>query len=114
MLEAILKLFNERKITSLEEIAGALHTNPEMVRARLEYLEHHGYLKRAATLQCNRKNCHGCSACGQISPPAVWEMPNAPSFYDSPHPAGKTKKIFGKDATSSDSQSPAMDENSTA
>jgi hypothetical protein len=81
MLEQLLDSFNRKETVSLQELAFSLHTDPETLKAGLEYLERQGYIKKAALTSNCGKSCHGCSGCDILrrsgintAPPVMWEI----------------------------------------
>lgn len=72
----LLYLLKQGEAWSVEALAERLHTSPEDIRRKLEYLEHTGYLSREkACTGC----CSGCSAhCKEgmsfTGLPVLWEV----------------------------------------
>lgn len=77
MLTAILNALKGGKIYSLQELADMLKTNIPVVKARLEYLERRGYIKKVVLNTGCGKSCHGCKGRGpkaSASAYVMWEL----------------------------------------
>lgn len=75
MLERLLDLVQSGGTRSINDLARALDTSPELVQAMLENLGRMGYLK-AIDGSCNTK-CGGCpiaGECGTSASSKVWAV----------------------------------------
>ncbi|MDR1147108.1 MAG: FeoC-like transcriptional regulator [Spirochaetaceae bacterium] len=75
MLRELLALLSEGKTFSYEDIAERLHTTPEAITARLDFLHRRGYLRKVCAVKHCGKRCAGCPI-GNAAPlnvPAIWE-----------------------------------------
>jgi len=73
MLERLLELLQSGETRNVNELARALDTSPEMVRAMLENLKRLGYLKEIDDL-CGSE-CSGCAiagSCGARANAKIW------------------------------------------
>jgi predicted ArsR family transcriptional regulator len=74
MMRELLALLSEGKTLSHENIAERLHTAPEAIAARLDFLHHAGYLRKICTPNDCGKKCTGCPGAGAPQNSAVlWE-----------------------------------------
>jgi DNA-binding Lrp family transcriptional regulator len=60
MLRELLVLLSEGKTFSNENIAERLHTTPEVIEARLDFLHRSGYLRKVCAVKDYGKQCAGC------------------------------------------------------
>jgi predicted transcriptional regulator len=73
MPSELLKLFNEGKTYSLQELSDRLQMDIPVIQAELEFLQRLGYVRKVTATGCGKK-CHSCSGCGESMPlPVVWE-----------------------------------------
>lgn len=77
-MEEILDLMKEGKAWSVEALARQLHTTPEDIRRKMEYLEQMGYLKK--TEACG----HHCSGCTSHCSDGISDE-NMPVFWEVTH-----------------------------
>ena len=63
MLSEILSLMQTGKTYSMQQLAEALHTSPEIVKSGIEHLEHLGYIKKINESAICSKGCIGCNGC---------------------------------------------------
>jgi hypothetical protein len=76
MPSALLKLFNDGKTYSLQELSDRLQMDIPVIQAELEFLQRQGYIRKVMNMGCG-KNCRSCNGCGQNMPaPVIWEMIN--------------------------------------
>jgi DNA-binding Lrp family transcriptional regulator len=74
MMRELLALLSEGETLSCENIAERLHTTPEAIAARLDFLHHAGYLRKICVVNDCGKKCAGCSLSGAPQNGAVlWE-----------------------------------------
>jgi DNA-binding Lrp family transcriptional regulator len=77
MLRELLALLSEGKTLSHENIAERLHTTPEAIAARLDFLHHAGYLRKVCAVKDCGKKCAGCPLSGAPQNGAIlWETMN--------------------------------------
>ena len=75
MLAEILDTLQEGQTYSLQELAGILQTDMQSLKAQLEYLERHGYIKKVEMKPGCGSTCHGCKGCGHSLPYFImWEL----------------------------------------
>jgi predicted ArsR family transcriptional regulator len=71
----LMEALNGENMVSLQELSETLDMNAELVKAELEFLERHGYIKKATGMADCRRSCHGCSGCSfAYSFPVMWEI----------------------------------------
>jgi DNA-binding Lrp family transcriptional regulator len=75
MMRELLALLSEGKTLSRENIAERLHTTPEAIAARLDFLHHAGYLRKICAVNDCGKQCAACPIANTAlgNPPALWE-----------------------------------------
>ncbi|MDR2662297.1 MAG: FeoC-like transcriptional regulator [Treponema sp.] len=67
MLRELLALLREGKTFSQYDLAERLDTTPQAITARLDFLYHAGYLRKACTVKGCGKQCAGCPS-GSAAP----------------------------------------------
>lgn len=75
MLTEILGKFKEGQTYSLQELSYMLKINIQSLKAQVEYLEKHGYIKKVEmNTDCSNKcsSCKGCS--NNIQNLNIWEL----------------------------------------
>ena len=84
MLSEILALMSEGKIFSQHELAERLHTTPEAVTARLDFMRRTGYLRKICTAKDCGKKCAGCmsESAEQGNFPILWEVTNKSATWE--------------------------------
>jgi predicted ArsR family transcriptional regulator len=75
MCAKILALLSEGKTLSQYDLAKRLNTTTETVAARLDFLYHAGYLRKACAVKDCGKQCRGC-------PIANIALGGAPIFWE--------------------------------
>ncbi|MDR1468760.1 MAG: FeoC-like transcriptional regulator [Spirochaetaceae bacterium] len=76
MLRELLALLSEGRTLSPYDIAERLHTTPEAIAARLDFLHRAGYLQKVCAVKDCGKRCAGCSI-GNAAPgngAVLWEL----------------------------------------
>jgi DNA-binding Lrp family transcriptional regulator len=75
MLRELLALLQEGKTLSQYDLAERLNTTPQVIAARLDFLNHAGYLRKACAVKDCGKQCAGCliENAAPLNVPAIWE-----------------------------------------
>lgn len=78
MLSEILAMLDGKDSMSLAEVSAALRTNQETVKAALEYLEYHGYVRRETIGECPhscplRAHCACAVKCASFPQRLAWK-----------------------------------------
>jgi DNA-binding Lrp family transcriptional regulator len=75
MMRELLALLQEGKTLSQYDLAGRLHTTPEAIAARLDFLHHAGYLRKICAEKNCGKQCAGCPIenAAPLNAPVLWE-----------------------------------------
>ena len=75
MLRELLALLREGKTLSQYDLAERLHTTPQAIAARLDFLNHAGYLRKASAVKNCGKQCAGCPImnAAPLNIPVMWE-----------------------------------------
>jgi DNA-binding Lrp family transcriptional regulator len=74
MLRELLALLSEGNTLSQYDIAERLHTTPEAIAARLDFLHRGGYLRKVCAVNDCGKKCAGCPLSGTPQNGAIlWE-----------------------------------------
>jgi predicted transcriptional regulator len=64
MPSEFLKLLNDGKIYSVQELSEKLQMDIPVIQAELKFLQRLGYIRKVTTTGCGKK-CLGCSGCGE-------------------------------------------------
>jgi hypothetical protein len=75
MLQELLSLLSEGNTLSQFDLAERLHTTPEAIAARLDFLHRAGYLRNACTVKDCGKKCVACPITNAAleNSPTLWE-----------------------------------------
>ncbi|WP_333886759.1 FeoC-like transcriptional regulator [Clostridium sp.] len=75
MLIKLLNIFNQGETYSLEDIANMLKAEVNTVKAQLEYLENHGYIRKViGGTNCNTDCTHCRNKNGNRGGLVMWEI----------------------------------------
>jgi DNA-binding Lrp family transcriptional regulator len=75
MLRELLALLSEGNTLSQYSLAERLHTTPEAIAARLDFLHRAGYLRKVCAVKNCGKKCAACPAANAapLNSPVLWE-----------------------------------------
>ncbi|MHB9293293.1 FeoC-like transcriptional regulator [Hollandina sp. SP2] len=75
MLRKLLSLLSEGNTLSQYDLAERLHTTPEAIAARLDFLHRAGYLRNACAVENCGKKCAACPIANTAlgNSPILWE-----------------------------------------
>jgi DNA-binding Lrp family transcriptional regulator len=75
MLRELLALLREGKTLSQYDLAERLHTTPQAIAARLDFLHRAGYLRKVCAVKNCGRQCAGCpiGSAAPLNSPAIWE-----------------------------------------